>query len=431
MLYAKDMDQHASFLSATLDLAAADRDDERVRLESPHFQLVVRRIISRLRRAHFQIGDPPETRWDTAVKLRGLRPDIEEVRAAATAHGAAVGPRRRGWNIPRMARVGRPRSRGQLIKLSEPRPRERPPGPRTPGRRRAAMKTIKIRRSTLPRAQSPARAAARLRELYPDAPSRSVRAREARGDDRGGRQRHRSLLATAPLPDGGRHRRDGEGGGERRRRRRPGSGGGAWPTPILPTRCCSWGSPDRVVGISVSRTSQRRCDVDDPGNLSSSIRRTRLVEVLGHLRPALPWGCRPPGRGALPGQLGLPGSLFGTECLAISLVLGLPMAWVARTTLARAPVAARRPKKPRKVLEEPSTGTVRSRVRWRAAWLLGTGVAVAAALAFLPPARHAWQRICSPSAPLLPVVKLAVLPFDNLTGDSAQEFFTDGLTDEE
>jgi len=89
VLYAKDMDRLASFYAAALDLAAADRDDEHVRLESPHFQLVVRQIPGPLA-ARIQIGDPPEPRWDAAVKLVFFVPNIEEVRAAATAHGAAA-----------------------------------------------------------------------------------------------------------------------------------------------------------------------------------------------------------------------------------------------------------------------------------------------------------------------------------------------------
>jgi predicted enzyme related to lactoylglutathione lyase len=92
------MDRLASFYAAALDLAAADRDDEHVRLESPHFQLVVRQIPGPLA-ARIQIGDPPEPRWDAAVKLVFFVPNIEEVRAAATAHGAAVDQDAKEWTF--------------------------------------------------------------------------------------------------------------------------------------------------------------------------------------------------------------------------------------------------------------------------------------------------------------------------------------------
>lgn len=98
VVYAKDMDRLSSFYAAALGLAPAERDDEHVRLESPNFQLVVRQIPGPLA-ARIQIGDPPEPRWDAAVKLVFFVPNIEEVRTAATAYGAVLDEDAKDWTF--------------------------------------------------------------------------------------------------------------------------------------------------------------------------------------------------------------------------------------------------------------------------------------------------------------------------------------------
>ena len=57
---------------------------------------------------------------------------------------------------------------------------------------------------------------------------------------------------------------------------------------------------------------------------------------------------------------------------------------------------------------------------------LASVVALAAALSV----GGLWNRIFRPASGAAAGIKLAVLPFDNLTGDSRQEYFTDGLTEE-
>ena len=75
------------------------------------------------------------------------------------------------------------------------------------------------------------------------------------------------------------------------------------------------------------------------------------------------------------------------------------------------------------VTREPSVAADRES-RWpRVAVLAGFG------LVLLAGASIAWSRMGRESAPA-DVVRLAVLPFDNLTGDSARNYLADGLTEE-
>jgi len=161
--------------------------------------------------------------------------------------------------------------------------------------------------------------------------------------------------------------------------------------------------------------------MNDPRRLWTSVRRARLVEVLAVYASASFVALQVVA--LFEDKLGLPAWLFGAV-LAV-LVLGLPI--VVAVTLAQD--ARRRPEAGgRDGPGDPDAAAAR-RGRWNAAWLVGAGVAVAAALALFPPARGVWHRMLTGgSTP--DVVKLAVLPFENLTGDSTQEYFSDGLTDE-
>jgi predicted enzyme related to lactoylglutathione lyase len=98
VLYAKDVDRVASFYVSVLGLKAADRDEEHVLLESPAFELVVRRIPARLAEI-VRIADPPKPRQDAAVKLVFFVSSISEARACAQAHGGAVDETAKEWSF--------------------------------------------------------------------------------------------------------------------------------------------------------------------------------------------------------------------------------------------------------------------------------------------------------------------------------------------
>jgi eukaryotic-like serine/threonine-protein kinase len=71
----------------------------------------------------------------------------------------------------------------------------------------------------------------------------------------------------------------------------------------------------------------------------------------------------------------------------------------------------------------------RPRLRWLVAAALLVAIGVAAALARARVRERPAAAAPAPPAPAEPV-KLAVLPFDNLTGDSGQDYFSNGLTEE-
>jgi TolB-like protein/tetratricopeptide (TPR) repeat protein len=78
--------------------------------------------------------------------------------------------------------------------------------------------------------------------------------------------------------------------------------------------------------------------------------------------------------------------------------------------------------RPDSVALTPASGAPKSR-RWQA--LLGAAVALAAVVGWF-----LWTRGRNSSQPAKQKVMLAVLPFQNLTGDAAQDYFSDGLTEE-
>ena len=91
-----------------------------------------------------------------------------------------------------------------------------------------------------------------------------------------------------------------------------------------------------------------------------------------------------------------------------------------------APVGAPEAKPPEKPPAAPDTGARAPRGRRRARWLGGAvAVAVAALLIALGPA----LRRTANSADHAPIRSLAVLPLANLSGDPAQDYFSDGMTD--
>jgi predicted enzyme related to lactoylglutathione lyase len=92
------MDRVAAFYSAVLGLAAVDRDDEHVLLESRAFQLVVRQMPERVASA-VQIAAPPARRADAVVKLVFFVREITEVCAAVAAHGGVMDQAAKDWSF--------------------------------------------------------------------------------------------------------------------------------------------------------------------------------------------------------------------------------------------------------------------------------------------------------------------------------------------
>jgi TolB-like protein/DNA-binding winged helix-turn-helix (wHTH) protein/Flp pilus assembly protein TadD len=80
---------------------------------------------------------------------------------------------------------------------------------------------------------------------------------------------------------------------------------------------------------------------------------------------------------------------------------------------------------PESVTGATATASARARPRWIAGGLV---LAVTIATLVLIYERRWWERVRAGSA-AAPIRSLAVLPFENLTGDPAQDYFVDGMTD--
>lgn len=76
------------------------------------------------------------------------------------------------------------------------------------------------------------------------------------------------------------------------------------------------------------------------------------------------------------------------------------------------------------VVVSEETPPVRHRLPWK--WTAAIGIFIV--LAILPGAYWRWSR--THPQPAATRVMLAVLPFENLTGDASQDYFTDGMTEE-
>lgn len=98
VLFAMDMDRVAAFYSAVLGLAAVDRDDEHVLLESRAFELVVRQVPAHVA-STVQIATPPARRADAAVKLVFFVQSITQVCTAVAAHGGIMNQAAKDWTF--------------------------------------------------------------------------------------------------------------------------------------------------------------------------------------------------------------------------------------------------------------------------------------------------------------------------------------------
>ena len=98
VLFARGLDQVATFYSKVLGLGEAHRDDDHILLESPGFQLVVHRLPDRSATA-IPPAEPPTRRATAAFKPVFFVPSLESVRAIVSAHGGTMEPRDTEWSF--------------------------------------------------------------------------------------------------------------------------------------------------------------------------------------------------------------------------------------------------------------------------------------------------------------------------------------------
>lgn len=78
----------------------------------------------------------------------------------------------------------------------------------------------------------------------------------------------------------------------------------------------------------------------------------------------------------------------------------------------------------------PDAGLAAPRVRFRSAPFRWSVAALAGAVVLIAVAYLVWQRFAPRAVPASPRVMLAVLPFENLSNDPEQDYFSDGMTEE-
>jgi len=98
VLFARKLDQVATFYSAVLDLDEASRADDHILLESPGFQLVVHRVIGRVPDGDVG-GAAPIRRATAAFKPVFFVPSISRLRDVAKAHGGVMEPTDKEWSF--------------------------------------------------------------------------------------------------------------------------------------------------------------------------------------------------------------------------------------------------------------------------------------------------------------------------------------------
>ena len=98
VLFAKDLDQVATFYSVMLGLTEANRADDHIVLESPGFQLVVHRVTVG-EAAAAGIHTPPVRRTAAAFKPVFFVPSISGLRAVVERHGGALEPIDQQWSF--------------------------------------------------------------------------------------------------------------------------------------------------------------------------------------------------------------------------------------------------------------------------------------------------------------------------------------------
>ena len=98
VLFAKNLDQVATFYSLVLGLTEASRDGDHILLESSGFQLVVHRILGGHTEAA-EITVPPARRRTAAFKPVFFVPSISRLRVVAEANGGFMEPADREWSF--------------------------------------------------------------------------------------------------------------------------------------------------------------------------------------------------------------------------------------------------------------------------------------------------------------------------------------------
>ncbi len=98
VLFARGLDQVATFYSQVLGLGETHRDDDHILLESPGFQLVVHRIPGHSAAAT-QPAEPLTRRAKAAFKPVFFVPSLESVRTMASPLGGTMEPRDNEWSF--------------------------------------------------------------------------------------------------------------------------------------------------------------------------------------------------------------------------------------------------------------------------------------------------------------------------------------------
>ena len=98
VLFARSLDQVATFYSKVLGLSEANRDDDHILLESSGFQLVVHRIPRHVP-VTTELTEPPVRRATAAFKPVFFVHSIASVRSIADACGGEMEPREKEWSF--------------------------------------------------------------------------------------------------------------------------------------------------------------------------------------------------------------------------------------------------------------------------------------------------------------------------------------------
>ncbi len=98
VLFAKSLDQVATFYSVVLGLTEVNRADDHIVLESPGFQLVVHRVTVGGSAAG-NITIPPVRRATAAFKPVFFVPSISRLRVVVETHGGVLDPIDRQWSF--------------------------------------------------------------------------------------------------------------------------------------------------------------------------------------------------------------------------------------------------------------------------------------------------------------------------------------------